>query len=172
MVLHSRFRFDLVVKNPSGGTLHREETADWAACYEDLLFQAVVTGVLPNDGLVPSGTVAPIWGEADRPRVRAFRVDLPPLGKTYGRAIVTDRVVQVVPRLDGFEDELDSFDARAAARRTVRWWVAAAQREADGRTDRRRVRDRAPSAVSPPLSDFARAGGASPSCRATPRLGP
>ena len=72
------FVFTIGVEH-EGELVHRAP-ASLAACLEDALFRAVISGQIPNDGEIPPHHFAPIWNGGDSPTVAALELrfgDLP-----------------------------------------------------------------------------------------------
>jgi CRISPR/Cas system endoribonuclease Cas6 (RAMP superfamily) len=100
-VIESSYRFFVVIDDPSGAILYREEAQDFLPCYEDLLFSAIAARKIANDGKLPRATVEPVWADAATRQVAGAQVTLPPLSKRYGLAIFTGKVGTVLREIEG-----------------------------------------------------------------------
>ena len=79
-MLRSRHRFYVHLLDENGAGVCRQETSGFQPVYEDLLFTAVRSGLAPNDGCAPAGSLEPVWRDGCVSGVVASLVGLT---KTY-----------------------------------------------------------------------------------------
>lgn len=78
------------------GALLRTAPASVTSCVEEALWQAVLTGALPN-GMFPKPTVEPIWAASGQPAVSGVRVTIPGgLTRTYDTRVFRHRAHAVI----------------------------------------------------------------------------
>jgi len=104
-MLQSRYSFLLMITDQAGVVVHQEEIQDFLPCYEDLLFSAVCTGKIPNDGKLPPASVEPMWQGEEEERVAGVVVSLPPFSKRYGLSIFAERVWEVLVERELVKEE-------------------------------------------------------------------
>jgi len=128
-MIQSRYRFFLTIADGAGGLVCCEEVDDFAPCYEDVLFSEVCAGAIENTGRLPLAVVEPVWMDGSGGRVAGVTVKMPPLEKTFGLSVVSDRVLTIL-----VEQRLLADDGHEPPR--VSWWLEAepcAAPEASGR---------------------------------------
>jgi hypothetical protein len=95
-MMQSHYSFFLEIIDATSVVVHREEAHDFLPCYEDLLFVAVCSGKVADDGILPPATVTPVWRDEEQGRVAGVMVSLPSLSKRYSLAVFADRVWEVL----------------------------------------------------------------------------
>jgi hypothetical protein len=147
------YAFRLRVFDPAGALIHSEEAREWGAAYEDLLFEAVLAGSVPNDGAQPPAVLEPLDGEG---RVRGFRLSLGGFTREYSVTIVGDRVNQIVADAEAGRAENESGDARGEYA-----WEVVARRDAGAKSGRvvRVRREPYPLLDAPPAASRAATAG-------------
>jgi proteasome lid subunit RPN8/RPN11 len=122
-MLQSRFFFEVVVHDHAGSLVHRERVDDLLPICEDMVFAAVRTGVLPNDGRRCTVTLTPIWSERGAPRVSVISAQLGAVRKAYGLSVVAEQLRAAALRQESIVAALAQEGAR------LRWWLEAYPRE-------------------------------------------
>lgn len=92
----SQYRFTMTISDEGGKVLHSAEAGDFLPCYEDLLFSAICSGIVANDGQLPSATIAPVWVEGEQNRVAGVVASVLSLSKVYTMSVFSDRVWEVL----------------------------------------------------------------------------
>ncbi|MDR3703755.1 MAG: hypothetical protein P4L56_29165 [Candidatus Sulfopaludibacter sp.] len=126
-MIATQYAIRLRVADPDGALIHSEEVREWGPAYEDMLFDAVLDGTLPNNGALPDAALDPLCqGE----RVSGFRLSLNGASKEYPLAILADRVGQIVSqaRLTPRKEE------EAAPAGDYTWEVVAKEKDFPPRT--------------------------------------
>jgi len=151
--MESHYSFLLSIIDEAGAVVHREEVQDFLPCFEDLLYSAVCTGKVPNDGKLPPASVVPVWRDGEGGEVAGVTVSLPPLSKRYGLVIFSDSVRQV---------ERDLVKDGGEGGKKFTWRVEAKEREEERKGKLRISLTRQPyPIVRRSLSDFGIEKGAS-----------
>jgi len=117
-----RFAFTIGVTR-DGEPVHRAPVSV-AACLEDAVFRAVVSGQISNDGNIPSHLITPVWSGEDPPAVAALELRLGDLPVTrydtdvvapQARALIKGLIKDGTLTSDGAVDwQLDAHEAPAA----------------------------------------------------------
>lgn len=128
-MFHSRFRFTLAIADEAGFPVHREEVQDFLPLYEDLLFRAVLAGVVPNDGSLPPASLSPVFEPSGGTKVMGLLASLPSQERRYGLGLLAARVQEVL-----VERKLQEDPETAKARFT---WRVEAHELAHGAQPRR-----------------------------------
>lgn len=123
----SRYKFFLTIADTDGKVVHEEEMDDFSSCYEDLLFSAVLSGKIMNDGKVHGAVIEPEWRDGEPGRVGGINMNLSQSSKRYGTAIFAQRVWEVLLQKEFLKDEGD----REGEKISFSWWVAAQEKEAE-----------------------------------------
>jgi hypothetical protein len=153
-MFHSSFRFTLAIADEAGFPVHREDVQDFLPLYEDLLFRAVLEGVVPNDGSLPPAALTPVFEPGGGSKVVGLRAGLPSQERTYDLGLLAARVQEVL-----VQQKLQEESGKAKARFT---WRVEAQELANG-AQPRRLRSSRRRQAYPLVRDtllFAGAGGA------------
>jgi hypothetical protein len=123
----SKYKFILTIMDDGRKVVHEEDVADFSPCYEDLLFTAVFTGKVENDGTTHRAIIEPVWRDGEPARVGGITMSLPQLSKRYGSAIFAQRVWEVLLQRDFLKDEGD----RDGEKLTFTWQVEAKPSQAE-----------------------------------------
>lgn len=123
----SRYSFYLSIVDQANTIVHREEAGDFLPCYEDLLFSAVCSGKMANDGKPPRALIEPVWVDGVdgvEGKVAGVTTSLLSLSKSYGLSIFAHRVWEVLVDKGLLKKEEEVDEARK-----VSWWVEAQKRD-------------------------------------------
>src|SRR2546430_15014055 len=89
----SFYRFFLVFHDASGALAHEEEIKDLPSLWQDVVFSAVCTGKLRNDGKWEDVTIEPMLADG---KPSGVSVSVAGLHKSYGMSIFADRAWEVL----------------------------------------------------------------------------
>ena len=92
--------FDFTLEVRRGGALLECAPASLSVCFEDVLFQGVLEGRLPNDGRMPEFSVAPRWKDSASSTVTGLDVSYEdtPLG-SYEREVFAPQARALITEL-------------------------------------------------------------------------
>jgi hypothetical protein len=96
IMFKSQYRFTMTISDEDGKVIQSAEAGDFLPCYEDLLFSAICSGSVANNGQLPAATIEPVWMEGETGRVAGVVASVLSLSKVYTLSVFSDRVWEIL----------------------------------------------------------------------------